>query len=187
MVDHLDYKIEFRKIVEKHWNKFSSQIFRLCQYKCANADEARDLYQTVALKFFENIQDLAMRDDVKPWLLVVVRNSFLDILAERKRMCLMSSVRDNISEYMGFREEEGAFYANEATPEQRLLVSKMLGLLNPCERIILEMKYSGGFSIKEIGGALGISENAVRKRRVHAFERLRRFYEENLLTPKKAE
>ena len=178
MVNRFDDKIAFRKAVEQVWGLHSAQIQRLCERKCANAEEARDLFQTVALKFCENLQDLMTRRNVMPWLITVVHNTFLDIVAERNRSCLMS-VHEEVSEYMAYSEERGAFYERQATPELRLFVTKTLDLLNPLERMLLEMKYFGGFSIKEIGDILGLSENSVRKRRFHAFLKIRQFYMEN--------
>lgn len=186
MVNRFDDKIEFRKAVEQVWSLHSPQILQLCERKCANMEEARDLFQTVALKFCENLHVLMCRRDVVPWLITVVHNSFLDEVTDRNRTSLMSAHED-APEYMAFSEEKGAFYERPATPELRLFITRILDILTPLERMLLEMKYFGGFSIREISGILGLSENSVRKRRFHAFLKIRRFYMENSLVSKMAQ
>ena len=184
MVNSFSDKIEFRKAAEQVWHTHSAQILRLCERKCANIEEARDLFQTVALKFCENLDILMRRNDAKPWLLAVMHHSFLDIVADRRRTCLMSAVAESSPEYMAFSEEESLFYTRATSSELRLAMAKMLKILTPVERMILEMKYFGGFSIKELSAILAISQNAVRKRRSFAFKKIRQFYEENNLASK---
>lgn len=188
MVNRLDDKIEFRKAVEQVWNRHSAPIRLLCERKCANAEEARDLYQTVALKFCENLHILMNRRNVMPWLLAVLHNAFLDIVDDRKRSCLMSAaVHEKTPEYMAFREDQAAFYAYSPSPELHAFISKTLDILNPLERMLVEMRYFGGFSIRELSSILGLSENAVRKRRFYAFMKIRRYYMENSVVSKIAE
>ena len=187
MVNHLQEKIEFRETAEKLWNRHSEEIYTLCEQKCATAEEARDLFQTVALKFCENLGRLLEREDVMPWIITVLKNSHLDEAWEHYRTRTMSAVLEDSPEYMPFSEEDAAFYSRPATVEQRMFLYKTLGLLGPLERMILEMRYLGGFSIHELSCILGLSENAVRKRRLHAFKKLRRFYRENDILTKIAE
>jgi len=187
MFNHFDEKIQFRRTVEQVWNQHSAKIQHLCERKCSNAEDARDLFQTVALKFCENLDRLLNRQDVMPWLLTVMHHSFLDAVEEQKRVCLMSAVQEPTPEYMGFREEDSAFYSRMAAPDIRIFIAKAFEILNPLERMLLDLKYFGGFSIREISGVLGLSENAVRKRRAQAFAKIRRFYEENSLVSKLAE
>ena len=187
MVDHLHEKIEFRETVERIWAKHSEEIYSLCVQKCANVEEARDLYQTIALKVCENLQNLVTRPDVMPWVIAVIRNTYLDIAIERDRMRTISSVLEGSPDYMPFSVEDAMFYSHPVTVEQRVFLSKILGLLNPLERMLLEMRYLGGFSIRELSAVLGMSENAVRKRRLYAFKKIRRFYKENDIMTKNAD
>ena len=187
MFNHSEEKIEFRKTVEQLWKRHSEEIYTLCEQKCATAEDARDLFQTVALKFCENLQNLMDRADIMPWIITVVKNSYLDEALERNRMKTMTSICEDTPEYMPFSEENAAFYSRPATVEQKMFLFKTLGLLNPLERMLLEMRYLGGFSVHELSCILGLSENAVRKRRLHAFKKLRRFYRENDILTKIAE
>ena len=174
MVNHLQEKIEFRETAEKLWNRHSEEIYTLCEQKCATAEEARDLFQTVALKFCENLGRLLEREDVMPWIITVLKNSHLDVAWEHYRTRTMSAVLEDSPEYMPFCEEDAAFYSRPATVEQRMFLYKTLGLLGPLERMILSC-------------ILGLSENAIRKRRLYAFTKLRRFYTENDILTKIAE
>ena len=187
MVNHLQEKIEFRKTLEQLWARHSEEIYLLCEQKSANVEEAKDLFQTVALKFCENLQIVMERADIMPWIIAVARNAHLDESVERKRMKTMSEVLEDSPDYMPFGVEDAAFYSRPATAEQKVFLSKTLALLTPLERMLLEMRYLGGFSIRELSGIRGLSENAVRKRRLHAFQKIRRFYKENDILTKIAD
>lgn len=187
MFNHLQEKIEFRETLEQFWKRHSEEIYTLCEQKCPTAEDARDLFQTIALKFCENLRNIMDRTDIMPWIITVMKNSYLDEVNERNRMKTMTSVLEDSPDYMPFSVEDAAFYSRPATAEQRMFLFKTLGLLTPLERMLLEMRYLGGFSVRELGGILGLSENAVRKRRLHAFKKLRRYYKENDILTKIAE
>ena len=174
MLKHSEENLDYRKLVESTWGRYSEQIYKICEQKCDTKDEARDLFQTVALRFCENMEHLLNRENMFPWLLAVLRHTYLDFVAEGKRALPMSGVKEPAVEYGAFREDEAMYY--EVQPEMDVvgLLEMSMRILTPLERMLIEMKYYGGFSVREISNILGLSENAVRKRRYNAFQKMRR-------------
>ena len=64
--------------LEETWDSYSTQIYNLCKAKCGNREDARDVFQNVALKFCQNAGNVKYRDSIYPWLYQVFRNCFYD-------------------------------------------------------------------------------------------------------------
>ena len=172
MFNHSDEKIEYRRTLEVLWQRYSETIYKLCAARCKTVEEARDLFQTVALKFCENVNTLLNRDDMLPWLISVMRNTYMDARLERQRTMCMSGVLDQYSEYASFCEEEAMYYECRPVAEIRYALERALDRVTPLERMLVEMKFYGGFSVRELSNILGLSENAVRKRRYMALQKM---------------
>ena len=99
----------------------------------------------------------------------------------------MSGVAEPAMEYGSFSEEESMYFEPDPTLEVVAFLEKMLSVLTPLERKVVEMKYYGGFSVREISNILGLSENAIRKRRYNAFQKIRRQLEDDSSVPKFAQ
>ena len=178
MFNHSDEKIEYRRTLEVLWQRYSETIYKLCAARCKTVEEARDLFQTVALKFCENVNTLLNRDDMLPWLISVMRNTYMDARLERQRTMCMSGVLDQYSEYASFCEEEAMYYECRPVAEIRYALERALDRVTPLERMLVEMKFYGGFSVRELSNIFGLSENAVRKRRFAALRKMKRMMEE---------
>lgn len=159
-------------IVDSVWKKYSSKIYKLCESKCRDEDEAKDLFQTVALKFCQRAGQLEVRANLLPWLLTVTRNTYIDSLAEKNRFLPMSIVAEDTPDYNPFDETAALFFEKEPDAESRELLEKSCAVLLPLERMIIDMTYFGGMPVREMSDILGISQNAVRKRRYLALRKM---------------
>ena len=178
MFNHSEQKIEYRKSIEELWQRYSETIYKLCVVRCNSAEEAKDLFQTVALKFCENVKQLSDREDMLPWLISVMRHTHLDLRTEKKRTLCMSGYQGCYSEYASFCEEESMFYECRPASELLYAMEQTLERVTPLERMLVEMKFYGGFSVRELSNIFGLSENAVRKRRFAALRKMKRMMEE---------
>ena len=79
------------------------------------------------------------------------------------------------------------YYEYQPAIEMRYAIERSLEQLTPLERMLIEMKYYGGFSIRELSNILGLSENAVRKRRQMALRKMHDLMEEWFSMPKMAQ
>ena len=184
MLKHSEEDMDDRQMVDFAWRRYSRQIYKLCEAKCGPGDDAKDLFQTVALKFCQNVEKLLNRQNMFPWLFTVLQHAYLDHLAANRRACLMSRVSEPAVEYGSFREEDSMCHEVGPDVEMLIFLEESLKILTPLERMLVEMKYYGGFSVSEISRIIGLSENAVRKRRYIAFQKIRRRLEEYSSEPK---
>jgi RNA polymerase sigma factor (sigma-70 family) len=65
--------------VEKVWRKNASQIYKLCQTQSNDDDNAKDLFQEVALRLCRSAGTLDLKKPIYPWLRTVVHNTFFDM------------------------------------------------------------------------------------------------------------
>lgn len=171
-------KTSAREWVEQAWKKHGTIIYKLCEIKCGNAEEAKDLFQTVALKFCRNAQRLMVKNDALAWLVIVLHHSYLDAVKEKERFSAMSCVAEKNPQYSPFREEDSFFYVPSHGVEEVDLLEKATSVLNPVEKMIVDMSYFGGIPLDMQCSILGLSRNAVRKRRYVALKKMR-----NVLNP----
>ena len=171
-------KSKAREWVEQAWKKHGALIYKLCEIKCGNTEDAKDLFQTVALKFCRNAQRLMSKDDAQAWLVIVLHHTFLDSVREKERVSAMSCVAENSLRYGCFREEDSFFFVPPDGVEVVDMLEKASTVLNPVEKMIVDMSYFGGIPLDMQSNILGLSRNAVRKRRYVALKKMR-----NVLIP----
>lgn len=162
---------ESRKWVEKKWRDYSSQIYKLCEIKCKNTENAKDLFQTIALKFCQNAKKLQSGSFYFSWMSKVMRNSFYDMVVDGHLTSPVSQLNDVQALYDVFPEEKSVFFnqAEDCSEDFEAILQK----LSAVDRLIVELFYIGDISTLEIANILGISQNAVRKRRHFALKQLR--------------
>lgn len=158
------------KWVESVWKMNSAKIYKLCELKCDSAEDAKDLFQTVALKFCQNANKLQDKSYTYSWMLCVLRNAHYDMVAEKHNTYPMSQMQDYVKSATTLSEDKSVFYQGES-PE--IDCDRLMSVLKPLDRMIVEMSYIGGFSSEELCPILGISANAVRKHKHFAIAKLR--------------
>ena len=160
--------------VESVWRELMPKVKKLCRAKCKNLEESDDLFQTVALKFCENSRKIVSRESVWPWIVSVIRNVHLDLVLREKRSVPLSSVAEDGVPYDIFGEEENFFFQGKTALEDSEFIARLIGVLNPLERMLVEMSFFASMTIRELSNVVGLSENAVRKRRFVAVSKMRR-------------
>lgn len=157
--------------IESVWLLNSSKIYKLCEKKCSSVEDAKDLFQTVALKFCQNARFLRERNSVYPWLLRVVHNTHCDMIEKDSQVFMESRLKCLPESLDCLAEERSVFY----NPRESNLndYDKLLSILTPLERMIVEMTYVGGFSSEELSSVIGLSALSIRKRRCFAVSKLR--------------
>lgn len=171
MADQCENKCSTQDWVEMTWQELSPQIYKLCEIKCKSVDDAKDLFQEIALKFCINAQKLRKREYIFPWLMRVMRTSRYDMMSKRHLTCAASNLRDRHLSYEKLSESRSVFAQEKESFV--LNVDAILNGLTPVERLIVKLAYVGHSTSYEISGILGISPNAVRKRLHSAMKKLR--------------
>lgn len=126
---------------------------------CKNMSEAEDIVQDCWLKIYENIELLNKVEKIKPWLMSIVKNRFINLYHKHKKhdvlfvddITTIEMSYDNL--YNNLREVE--LYDN---------FNKIIELLPQHFQEIAVKKYIQGYSTKEISELLNIPLTTVKTR-----------------------
>ncbi len=131
--------------------------------------DAEDIVQDAYLRAFRAF-DSCSGEDVKPWLLAIVRNLAYRWLATRKKAANVISIEEALSARTG-NDEVRDLPANEASAEElligqaeRALVVKALAELAPPFREAIVLREMEGLSYREIANVAGVPVGTVMSR-----------------------
>lgn len=164
--------IDKERWVQETWKAYSPQIYNLCRSKCTNRDDAKDLFQNVALRFCQNAQKIMYQDSVYPWLIRVLRNCFYDAKRLRCKEPPFSCVSDVLGDYMALPQERSLFFQSGNVQNDEL--NRIVRSLSQADREVIDMAFHKGLTNEEMSAMYGVSLNAMSKRRHSAIKRARR-------------
>lgn len=135
---------------------YGDMLYRSAYLLLGNPHDVQDALQETLLRYLEKAPAFVSSDHEKAWLLRVVSNCCKDYLRFRRRhSCLdLESIR-------------------ECLPAQENTHLQELYALPAKWKTVLILHYFEGYSVKEIGEILSLSESAVKKRLQRAREALR--------------
>lgn len=173
-----------RDAFEELVQRYDRDVLRIALNILHKPEDARDVYQEAFLKVYKNLHRFRFECSFYTWAYRIVTNVCLDHLRRRS-----SRPEDQAPEYASNLNGDppaGDFFdrqqASEATsdPERRLQgieigrkISSALDLLTPRERMVFEMKHYQGLKLRDIGDALGTSEETVKNSLFRATRKLR--------------
>lgn len=137
--------------------KYRNDLYRVALMLMKNDADAQDAVGDAVLKAFEKRETLKSYDKFKPWIMQILSNTCNTTLKRRTRVVLVEDVWDT---------EEPV----ERKPDE------MWDLVMELEdefREVVCLYYYEGFSIKEIGRMLSVSEGTVKSRLSRAREKLK--------------
>ena len=159
------------KWLEETWNTYSPQIYNLCRARCGNREDAKDVYQNVALRFCQSAPKIAYENSVLPWLLQVFRNCFYDHMRFRQKQSPFSMVADVVGDYMALPAERSVFFrlGNQRNDE----LKRALDSLSRRDKELIDLTFHKGLTSEELSVLYGVSVNTIVKRRHSAIKRTR--------------
>ena len=118
-----------------------------------NREDAEDAIQEAAFKGFLAFENFDPSRPFKPWWFVIIRNCCRDLLRRRRARGLSVEI------------EPADLAANSnPTADQQDEVRRALGQLSDAHREILELRYFGDCSYREIATVLNVPEGTVMSR-----------------------
>ena len=133
-------------------------MYRLAMSILCNEDDAADAAQDAILIAFQKLSSLRDRERFQPWLLRILTHQCYAILRRRRRLLPFESLS----------QQEAP-----AVPEQNRELWQAVCDLSEQLRSVVVLYYYEGFSARETGEILGISEANVKTRLSRARRRLR--------------
>jgi len=158
----------FRRLVEEHGKKMFALAYRMT----GNEHDAEDVVQETFFRAYRNLARYDSRARFSSWLHRIAANHAIDLLRRRKRWRTTDRAPS---------EPPAELVDGEPTPERavfgrevRQRIAAAMAGLSPRERVAFVLRHHEGWSIAEIGRALGTRDNATKNHVFRAVQKLRR-------------
>lgn len=151
---------------EELYNRFSGKMYAVCLRYSGNADDARDLLQEGFVKVYRNLHRFRAEGSFEGWIRRVFVNSSIEHF--RRKSIQLATVTEH---------EEGTIEDHALTALDRLAEQDIINLiqqLSPGYRTVFNLYVIEGYSHKEIGDQLGISEGTSKSQLARARSILQR-------------
>jgi len=164
--DYADHKSDaaFTQVVERYLNF----VYSACRRMLGDAQLAEDATQIVFLSLAKHAPALRGKTSVGGWLYTAARFTCGNLRRQEMR-------RRSYEEQAG-REMMNAGSTEDDWSEIAPLLEDAMQSLRPPEREALILRFFQGCSLQETGEALGVSEEAARKRMGRALDKLRAYF-----------
>lgn len=139
-----------RRLQEELYRRFSPKMYAVCLRYANNADDAQDLLQEGFIKVYRNLHRFRAEGSFEGWIRRVFVNTSIEHF--RKKSTRLSMVTD---------KEENTIEDADITAIHKLAEKDIINIiqeLSPGYRTVFNLYVVEGYSHKEIGELLGISE-----------------------------
>jgi RNA polymerase sigma-70 factor (ECF subfamily) len=150
-------ELAFARIVAAH----HEDMARIAYFACGDLDIAEEAEQAAWAVAYRRLKELRDLDRLRPWLMTIAANEARQLVRSRGRRRI--------------RELSVADVRRPADGDHAALIdlADAIARLDPRDRLIVGLRFIGGFDSAEIGQALGMKGSAVRVRLHRLLERLR--------------
>ena len=138
-----------RRMQEELYNRFSPKMFAVCLRYAGNADDAQDILQEGFIKIFKNLTRFRSEGSFEGWIRRIFVNTAIEHLRRKKYLKPIDEKEENTLPY------------KEVTVLDSLGEKDIMDLINqlsPGYRTVFNMYVVEGYTHKEVGDILGISE-----------------------------
>jgi RNA polymerase sigma factor (sigma-70 family) len=160
-----------RNMQEELYRRFAPKMYAVCMRYANNADDAQDLLQEGFIKVYRNLEKFRAEGSFEGW----VRRVFVNTSIEHfRRKHTLYSITE---------KEESVIEDSDITALDNLAEKDIIGLiqeLSPGYRTVFNMYVVEGYSHKEIGNILGISEGTSKSQLARAKAILQKKVKERL-------
>lgn len=146
--------------------RYERQIYRICYRFVENRDDAMDLAQEVFIKAFEHLATFRRESSLKTWLYRIAMNHCINHV---KKHCQEFV---EVTEYTGTVRSSAQAQLEDS--EQRAHFRRMVKLLPPKQKAILELRINEQLSYEEIAKISGRSISTIKASVFFALEKLRK-------------
>ena len=158
--------------------RYLNLVYSVCRRELADADAAEDVTLAVFLILARKAPTLGRNVVLSGWLFQTARFAARNARLQAQRR---AAHEQKAAEAMG---EQATSREDAAWPEIEPLLNRSLVALREGERECVLLRFFQGLSFAEAGAALGLSEEAARKRVTRALEKMRKFFgKEGVIVP----
>jgi RNA polymerase sigma-70 factor (ECF subfamily) len=157
---------------EYFYQTYATPVYRFLYFKTGKREIAEDLMQDVFLKLCRAQKEGYVSTLSKSYLYTIAKNTLTDYYRKKKSVPLDESVEATISdETMNLERTVDVSHTINH-------LHKSLDLLTEEQREVITMRFIEDLSNKEIAGALGKREDAIRQLQARALKTLRAHFSE---------
>lgn len=152
------------------YNMTKDNVYYTIKTMISDEDTAQDLTQDTFLKAMKNLGQLNEPMAFRGWIKKIARNMTIDILRKRKVISFSQMVSADSDEAVEFEDDRPENLPEVVIDrkETTRLIGEILDTLSAEQRVVAEMFYYDGLSIKEISQELGVNENTIKSRLKYA-------------------
>jgi RNA polymerase sigma-70 factor (ECF subfamily) len=145
---------------------YERQVYRICYRFVENREDAMDLAQDVFIKAFEHLATFRQESSLKTWLYRIAMNHCINHVKKHSQEFV------EVTEYTGITHS--SVQAQLEDREQRDAFRRMVKLLPPKQKAILELRINDQLSYEEIAKMSGRSISTIKASVFFALEKLRK-------------
>jgi RNA polymerase sigma factor (sigma-70 family) len=138
-----------RAMQEELYRRFAPKMYAVCMRYANNADDAQDLLQEGFIKVYRNLEKFRAEGSFEGWVRRVFVNTSIEHFRRKNTLYSITEKEENVIE-----DSDITALDNLAEKDIIALVQE----LSPGYRTVFNMYVVEGYSHKEIGNILGISE-----------------------------
>ncbi|KPL17478.1 MAG: hypothetical protein AMS26_00770 [Bacteroides sp. SM23_62] len=159
------------------YDRYYSKVYHKCLSFSRNPDDAFDLAQDVLMKAFSNIRSFRGSSKFSTWLYSITTNHCISKAAKSKNECCLTAgsgyhiISDDID------DEE--FEARHSREQMEVKIDEYLMLLPENDRKMLDLKYRGDYSVKDLQREFKLSASAVKMRLLRARHKMEQIIADN--------
>src|SRR5262244_1684314 len=146
--------------------RYERQIYRICYRFVDNREDAMDLAQEVFIKAFEHLATFRRESSLKTWLYRIAMNHCINHVKKHSQEFV------EVTEYTGSVHSRVQDQLEER--EQREHFRRLVKLLPPKQKAILEMRINEQLSYEEIARISGRSVSTIKASVFFALEKMRK-------------
>ncbi len=138
-----------RRMQEELYNRFSAKMYAVCLRYASNADEAQDILQDGFIKIFKKLESFRGDGSFEGWIRRIFLNTAIEYFRRKKYLQPVTEKEENTIEgkYVSVLDE---------LAEKDVL--ELISRLSLGYRTVFNMYVIEGYSHKEIGDMLDISD-----------------------------
>jgi len=153
------------------YNRFAGKMYAVCLRYAGNAEDAQDLLQEGFIKVFRNLDKFRAEGSFEGWVRRVFVNTSIEHFRKKNYLYSISEKEENVI-------EDADITALDNLGEKDII--KLIQDLSPGYRTVFNMYVIEGYSHKEIGNILGISEGTSKSQLARAKAILQRKVKEHI-------
>ena len=146
------------------YRKFYPDVFQVAYRILGNYEDAEEIAQDAFLKAFETLHQLSEAAKFPAWLRTIARNLARDRLRGTRRRGYQVPFDDTQSRYIGDAVDYRSTEQRAIEQTRAILGTRLLRLLPPKDRRVMELHYCEGATYKAIAALTNATERAVGNR-----------------------